>query len=205
MKQVVSLIGRNAGSLVWMRPHEADQALATGVAVLPDSAKGQAVLAGADAFPEKDSTPKASDEGRVDLRIRKGDDGIYLEGEWPAKTRIPPRLLVSNMVRVSESGDVVVSIGGRTADYKAISEERSGEILIDLVRDRDAATDKESLQVAEDPDPAPVDNDDKTAIPASWQDLHWKQRVKLANELGYGVETVADADAALELHGADEA
>lgn len=41
----------------------------------------------------------------------------------------------------------------------------------------------------------------ETVIPANWRDLHWKQRVKLANDLGYEVENATDADAALELHG----
>ena len=38
----------------------------------------------------------------------------------------------------------------------------------------------------------------KDAEPASWRDLHWKQQVKLAQDMGADVTTTAEARAFLE-------
>jgi len=209
MKQVVTAIGLQAGQLIWMRPHEADAAVATGAAMWPDDPK-------VEPFRERLGLNKpAADVSRRELQIKRVDGGNELVGAWPKHIVMQPRMLASNMVVSHPSGAIQITIGKRTATYRAISSPREGGILADLVEVTGEPVAKVVAPVEKEPVAAPDPSKDSAGapsagptspvarddgkIPADWQSLHWKHRIRLAERIsGRKVTDVEEANAIIE-------
>lgn len=205
MRQVVTLIGRNAGELVWMKEPTAQAAISAGTAALPGSV--EAINARVRAGYVEETPPVLSN--RRELSLARSEDGpLVLVGDFPENIIVTSANLASRFFSMSESGEINVEIGGRRAKYRALQNNR-GEVWADLVESSDGAPQAqpflppkapeagadeektpENEPVAEEAAPAPAEQAPQRnipEIPESWRRLHWKQRIKIAEQIA-GVE-----------------
>lgn len=197
MRQVISLVGRDAGHTIWMNNPQAEAAVATGAACWPEDAGKMSVKG---TRIDAADLPDDDEASREQLRLRMDEDRrTVLVGAWPKKAILSPKVMHSNMVESFPSGTIIITVGGRKATYQTQRQSRSGEWFIDLREVHDLSEPDAATEAA-----APVT--DNVVLPPDWRDMHWRQQASLASEIiGESVGNKADAVAVLEAYEADRA
>jgi hypothetical protein len=188
MRQVVTLVGLNAGTVIWMDDIVAQTCIDTGTARWPS----------AEDFESEESGEEQSEApvDAKDLALKFESGKLIVVGEWPERLRITSKLASLPQTVKSEGGQIHFAFD-RKATYRMIAEER-GEIIGVLESGEPAPA--EAVEEVVDGEAEIVEEvAEAGVIPADWRDLHWKRRIKLASEiLGEPVETVEDAALIIE-------
>lgn len=205
MKQVITLVGLQAGQMRYMNSPEAEAAVAVGTARWPTEAElilGQAIEV-------RKPQEKQGDADWVYLNVANTDAGPALAGEWPQRAVLTPKMKNSIFVSEPKSGVFHISIGERRATYH-LSDTAAGESYVNLFKVLDAEED-----VSDEPKggaPVPVEAEegadegeeeaeripdaagDTIEVPVGWETMHWKKRIALAEQIsGAEPENVGEA------------
>lgn len=216
MKPVISLIGLNAGQLVWMTYHAAESALATGAARVPTEA-------------ELHADDETKDQAPVEIVLKFENGALRVIGDWPERAILSERVLESTGALKSAGGIVHLNLSGRTATYRLVSGDRGQNIgvLVESGVEQPAvsasvdAKSESGADMTVSVDKRVADDAPWQELPASqvndatvgdgekpgdgdWRGLHWKRQIQAAEALaGRKVETVEDARAILEANEAN--